>query len=586
MKFQGWTLIKSAGHDADGDPIVSGPLHDLQEDFDGETMEKSGLLNGLRTFFKLGGQVDREHMFYTTRDLKDIVGVAKGVSMVDGVPWLTVKLDRDNEHAMKYWNAVQKGIPCGFSIMGKAIKRDGSRILDTIITMVTIALQPKSFGSRLQAGAAPGEPIAMGALAKALAAGDIEPEPVSLDWLKQAGGVAATAPNGNCYAIVPVSDGLYKAVCWHMRTDGKSETLAAGMTLAGACALSEEHAAEVEQGAGAILKAHHPEYVEQDGRWRMTCPKSGHEYLIEKSGSGWNATCIAKDGTTAPIGNAPTAMDAAEAVRAHQDLMRLNKALGGGGDEPWRMTSAQYDGAIESALGKAPRGMIPSTDKVDGTIASLTKRIAADSRGSFGSPGPKTAALRGQLQSAHGVRQDILNARPTAIESHNTAHQKWADDHAHLVKHGVIKIEHDSDFFGGDVKGADHHVVDSLGGHKRRVKEALKAGHPVPEHVVKEYPDLHAEYMHKALETGSGIVQDGDTGGRVLRAQMLRGSTTDAGPSGGNKDQMRCRTCNTRNKSTRRACRVCGRKIAPTITKAVSMDPLLAHVLRYHMQED
>lgn len=135
--WEGWVLIKSA-EEQDGDWVVSGPVHDLQQDYDGETMEKSGILNGLRTFFKLGGHVDREHLYAKTRDLRDIVGTATGVSDVDGVPWLTVRLRKANEHAAAIWQAVKDGIPVGFSILGRALRRDKAdpqHITDTEITM-------------------------------------------------------------------------------------------------------------------------------------------------------------------------------------------------------------------------------------------------------------------------------------------------------------------------------------------------------------------------------------------------------------------------------------------------------------------
>lgn len=150
-------MIKSA-EQVDGEWLVSGPVHDLAEDYDGETMEKSGILNGLRTFFKLGAHVDREHLYAKTRNPDDIVGVAKGVSEVAGVPWLTVQLRKSNHHARAIWEAVRDGVPMGFSILGRALRRDAKNpkhITDTEITMVTIAAQPKSFGSRLQVGASP-----------------------------------------------------------------------------------------------------------------------------------------------------------------------------------------------------------------------------------------------------------------------------------------------------------------------------------------------------------------------------------------------------------------------------------------------
>lgn len=171
--FRTDVLIK--GVEEEGDQwLMYGPVASLKEDYDGEILEKSGILNGLKTFFRLGRHIDYDHQY--TESLKKgkpdpdlIIGQALEVRDIEGVPNLVVRLFKSNPIAQKLVRNMKDGMEAGFSIFGFAKKKVGNRVRDTEIHMVTIAPSPKGFDARLTLGA----PAAGGvmALAKALASG-------------------------------------------------------------------------------------------------------------------------------------------------------------------------------------------------------------------------------------------------------------------------------------------------------------------------------------------------------------------------------------------------------------------------------
>jgi len=150
-------LIKSDNitQTADGKLIISGAVASLGEDYDGEVLEKSGVLNGLKHYWKMGRHVDVDHKFQQSEDWGDIVGKAIEIIDVKGVPHLVAELFPSKPKAKAVWDHIQSGGEAGFSIFGKALKRDPKdpkRILDTEIHMVTIALSPKGFDARARVG--------------------------------------------------------------------------------------------------------------------------------------------------------------------------------------------------------------------------------------------------------------------------------------------------------------------------------------------------------------------------------------------------------------------------------------------------
>lgn len=167
--FRARILIKAHEETEDGRWLVSGPIHDLKEDYDEETLEKSGLLKGLDMFVRMGAHVDWEHQYARTRDPDYVIGKGIEIKEIDNVPWLTTMLYKGKALAQKLWQHLQEGGEAGYSLEGLAKARhprNPKHILLTEIHRITISLSPKSFGSRLRVGPAP----ALATLAKSLVA--------------------------------------------------------------------------------------------------------------------------------------------------------------------------------------------------------------------------------------------------------------------------------------------------------------------------------------------------------------------------------------------------------------------------------
>src|ERR1051326_2873325 len=151
--FDVTVLIKATQETPEGDWLVSGPVASLLEDYDGDTLEKSGIWRGLDVFFRLGGHVDIEHLYQKSvnenrPDLDLIVGKALKGTEVDGVRWLVVKLFKGNPYAQKIWQKLQDGMALGFSLSGFALRKakdNPRRVLETVINMMTISPLAKGF---------------------------------------------------------------------------------------------------------------------------------------------------------------------------------------------------------------------------------------------------------------------------------------------------------------------------------------------------------------------------------------------------------------------------------------------------------
>lgn len=173
--FETTVLIKAHREDENGDWYVSGPIASLVPDYDGETLHKSGILEGLKMFDHLGSHVDYGHMYDKTLNPKWLIGKGVAVTEENGVPWLTVKLFKAKEWAQSLWEHVTAGGHAGFSIQGFARKRDArdpSQVLRTEIHKITIDPSPKGLKANtfLKVGPAPSAMV----LAKAIMSGDTE----------------------------------------------------------------------------------------------------------------------------------------------------------------------------------------------------------------------------------------------------------------------------------------------------------------------------------------------------------------------------------------------------------------------------
>lgn len=262
-------LIKAYEETEDGRWLVSGPIHDLKEDYDEETLEKSGLLKGLEMFVRMGSHVDWEHQFARTRDPEYVIGKGIRITEVDGVPWLTTQLFKGKALAQKLWKHLQEGGEAGYSLEGLAKARhprNPKHILLTEIHRITISLSPKSYGSRLRVGPAP----ALATLAKSLVSevqsGDFsEWEPVSAAPRPRArsGGEARPAPRRQ---TVPPTKRAKKAL-----TTGEG-IVSAGQT--GGAALRAQQIAGNQKIAGNQTRSC-PKCGARNRRAREKCRKCG-----------------------------------------------------------------------------------------------------------------------------------------------------------------------------------------------------------------------------------------------------------------------------------------------------------------------
>ena len=172
-------LIKGASVSPQGDRLFYGAAALVDsEDLDREIMLKAAVNNGLTSFFRMGGQVDYDHLYATPgtpyfHSPAAIIGraIEKSVNPDGGADIITTKLKSANAFANAAWEHYHDpGSPgmLGYSLQGRALARDPlnkSAVTMLDIYMMTITPIAKGFeGPRLTAGAAP----AFGQLLKGL----------------------------------------------------------------------------------------------------------------------------------------------------------------------------------------------------------------------------------------------------------------------------------------------------------------------------------------------------------------------------------------------------------------------------------
>ena len=196
LDWESWTPITKAV-EKDGEWLLSGPVASQQKDYDGEIMEKAGIISGLDMHDQLGGQVDWDHMWARTHDPDTIIGRSVERPLVDSVPWMVTKLRKSLPLAQKCWrlaNDPDVEMKVGYSVQGSAIhdSEDKSRIVKTVITMVTLAPQPKGFDQFVISGRpTPG----LTQIAKAIC-GEEDPESILGVWEPYDLSKAFTTGNG------------------------------------------------------------------------------------------------------------------------------------------------------------------------------------------------------------------------------------------------------------------------------------------------------------------------------------------------------------------------------------------------------
>lgn len=155
--------------------VVCGPVSSEVEDWDGEVMERSGVIKGLNKYMRLGGAVDYDHLYTQTHDPNTLIGRGE-IFYVEGRPWLRTHL-RDNELAKAVWDAVNdpNAPRMGYSVEGGG-SRIGKRVVTTDIHMITISPLAKGFDQKVFPGAEP--QLGLMPIAKALCTGGTLPAQV------------------------------------------------------------------------------------------------------------------------------------------------------------------------------------------------------------------------------------------------------------------------------------------------------------------------------------------------------------------------------------------------------------------------
>jgi hypothetical protein len=151
--FSFWCRIAKAGISADGEWEIEGPASEPSTDWQGERMAQgrwgvSGVRKALAGFMRLGGLVDWEHRYETTRD--GTANVGKCVQVWDAahpitgviVPWIKVRLFKNMPQAQTVWQLVQANVPLGFSVAGAALRKAANQILDLLITTIGVTALP------------------------------------------------------------------------------------------------------------------------------------------------------------------------------------------------------------------------------------------------------------------------------------------------------------------------------------------------------------------------------------------------------------------------------------------------------------
>ena len=172
--FSGEVVFKAVAETPDG-WIISGPIASFKKDYDGETLERTGVIKGLKMFFNLGAQIDFEHQYAAAVQRRDpkapdwLIGKGLRIEEADGTPCLVAMLfkakDAAGQLSESIVKALRRGVRFGFSIEGKATRHpdDDSRIIETEIHRVTIAPSTKGFDQWIKLG----DPLG-GRIAKAL----------------------------------------------------------------------------------------------------------------------------------------------------------------------------------------------------------------------------------------------------------------------------------------------------------------------------------------------------------------------------------------------------------------------------------
>ena len=537
--FTAYMLIKSAT-DEGGQKYLHGPAALVEEDglgsdFDKDDLAKAAVEGGLKTFERLGGQVDWDHLYAKTHDPKHIIG--KCVDIKDnpsgGAPIVTTQLFMSKPLAKSAWEHHEAGGVLGYSLQGIAKARDphnAKRITSLDIHMLTITPMPKGFeGPRLSAGDA-----SLGAIVKGLNAEleagltegwetveEIEPIEKAAVFGENCPHCGAALERGDdgkcnhCRKTWPTLDNMtdeerYRALNnGESRKDPAEKALMAGsgtddkpvMEKAVACPICANGGKRDEQTKTALLGVSPKEIPD------------GHRYIAHEG----KAYCV--------------------------DHMAGSDAFGS--FEPHE----KYGLPDQSFKMKVKKGVSPEADKAESADSLLTKAAEAPDQELAGK-------IRASFQENNRVKGNMVNPTGTWVHvpvTHNGVTQHFIGMQRSISRMGnpvAIHLRQPRKTSNGSPYLKDH-KLDSKG--KLTSDGALgSVAHEYPPlmDIQRTHHDQFQKELHgaesilragidkhnasqttpktrrtsKALMAGSGVVQAGDTGGSVLRKQDLMGA--------------------------------------------------------------
>ena len=547
-------FTKAGTDEKTGKKVIWGPVSTEQKDYDGEILEKAGIIEGMKTHDRLGGHVDYAHAYRESvkkgkPDPELLIGRRKEFREIDGLPCMQVELYDGNELAEKTFKQIQRGCPMGFSVEGfvKAANDHGKRVVSTDIVLVTVDPMPKNYGCRVFPGMMP--------LAKALVSGMEKGSDFS-EWQVE------TADH-----LVPLNSELVS----HETVDLDKAGMAMPLSGGGA---SRSSSSPVPDTAKHVST---PEYQNLIAGAKDAFPHlfakgfiSGaahahgehHERLKNRyEGEGNHERAAFHHGALAGLQTATSHVSDADST---DEMMNRSTNL----VTAHHHTGAETDTYTPSAF---HRGFIKGIEKVHHTVEYLQKGGVQDPASHIGQ----------ETGTQKGISVELSKGLPASLQSQYDSHSGMGDAFSRGFRSGITgghseygsryKPNTLADLASDHLQAAKTHMQRSRQlpeGHADREGHELSAGMHMGMHQAALY---HAGLSNsgetqKALTVGSGIVDAGATGGATLRTQDLVGGKpgdkrADRRSSDTREPQRECPQCHAKNKAEREKCRKCGKSL-------------------------
>lgn len=155
LPFETVIAIKAMPDDYNGAWVIDGPVGSDERDYDGETMDPTGVWKGMDMFDLLGKHVDYEHQYRRSLNPRYLIGVGVDRRLEKGICHLRAELYKDKELAKSLWEHLNTKTAAGdagyagYSIEGRVLERDpkDTSIIKAVeVHRVTVSMSPKGFG--------------------------------------------------------------------------------------------------------------------------------------------------------------------------------------------------------------------------------------------------------------------------------------------------------------------------------------------------------------------------------------------------------------------------------------------------------